>query len=147
MAQSRPVALCHHLMPTGKLCRGVAVRDDRYCRAHIRNYRQLERDRAQFAAIERLADTVQPMDLAGVLYELSWRLTQLSRCYSITRFPEITYLLAHSIDRLDEFIGELNSSKSDISPKLTPDQIPGDLSGVSLNEINQMIMGLNNSIT
>lgn len=46
MAQCKPAPLCNHLMPTGKLCRGVALRDERYCRSHIRNHRLVELDRA-----------------------------------------------------------------------------------------------------
>lgn len=142
MTKSRPVPLCTELLPSGKLCRGIALRDQRYCHAHIRNHRLRERDRAQIAVLEDLAARVQRMDLPTLLHTLNCRLTGLSRCHAITRFPEVTYLLAHTIDRLEE----ANPSESDIKSQLTPDQIPDDLSRFSPNEINQMIASLTNSI-
>jgi len=143
MAQSKPATLCSHLMPSGKLCRGVALRNERYCRSHIRNYRILALDRAQNAAIERLALEVQRMDLYQLLVLIQKRLVTLSRSYTVARFPEICYLLTVAID----WIYDAKSEESNISPQIPLDQIPEDLEQLSPNEFNQMIAGLFKSNT
>lgn len=130
-------------MPTGKLCRGVALRNERYCRAHIRNYRLLERDRAQNAALETLSLQLQRMDLSGLLATIKDRLVNLSRSCTIVRFPEICYLLTVAIDRLDD----LKCAESNMGPQAALDQIPDDLSQLNPNELNQMLEGLLKSIT
>ena len=102
MVQSKPATLCSHLMPSGKLCRGVALRNEHYCRSHIRNYRILELDLARNAAIERLALEVRRMDLHDLLVVIKDRLVILSRSYTIARFPEICFLLTVAIDWLHD---------------------------------------------
>ena len=134
MAQSKPVALCSHLMPSGKLCRGVALRNERFCRSHIRNYRLIEADRAQNAALERLSLQVQRMDLPALLFEIKTRLVNLSRSYTIARFPEICYLLTVA----DDWLTEAKSSESDTDLEAELDQIPEDLSKLTPNEMNEM---------
>lgn len=143
MAQSKPVALCSHLMPSGKLCRGVALRNERFCRSHISNHRLAEMDRAQNAALERLSLKVQGMDLSALLHEIKIRLVNLSRSYAIARFPEICYLLTVAEDWLDE----AKSSESNIDPQLPLDEIPEDISQLTPNEMNQMFEKFLKSIT
>ncbi|HEU4982496.1 MAG TPA: hypothetical protein VFT88_07425 [Acidobacteriaceae bacterium] len=143
MAQSKPAALCSHLMPSGKLCRGVALRNEHYCRSHIRNYRILELDLARNAAIERLALEVRRMDLHDLLVVIKDRLVILSRSYTIARFPEICFLLTVAID----WLYDARSEESNLSPQVPLDQAPEDIEQLSPSEINQMIAGLFKSNT
>jgi len=143
MAQSKPAALCSHLMPSGKLCRGVALRNEHYCRSHIRNYRILELDLARNAAIERLALEVRRMDLHDLLVVIKDRLVILSRSYTIARYPEICFLLTVAID----WLYDARSEESNLSPQVPLDQVPEDIEQRSPSEINQMIAGLFKSNT
>ena len=143
MAQSKPAALCSHLMPSGKLCRGVALRNEHYCRSHIRNYRILELDLARNAAIERLALEVRRMDIHDLLVVIKDRLVILSRSYTIARFPEICFLLTVAID----WLYDARSEESNLSPQVPLDQVPEDIEQLSPSEINQMIAGLFKSNT
>ena len=100
MAATKPVPLCTELLPTGKLCRGVALRDQRHCRAHIQNHRLLERERQHDQAMLRLRADLDSMDLPELLQTLE---TRLHRITSIVRtYPEARQTLASTIDRLAE---------------------------------------------
>lgn len=143
MAQCKPAALCSHLMPSGKLCRGIALRNERYCRSHIRNYRVTELDRAQTAVLEKLSLQVQRMDLSALLFDIKGRLVNLSRSYTIARFPELCYLITVAVDWLDD----LKYPDSNTSPQPSLNQIPEDPSQLSPNALNQMLAGLMKSIT
>lgn len=141
MAQSKPVALCTQLLPSGKLCRGIALRGQHYCRSHIRNYRLLERERQHEGAMFRLSAQLEAMDIPQLLQTLQLKLDHIT---SIVRaYPEARLALNIAIARLNE----VNGPESNNDPQLTPDQIPEDLSHFSTNEINQMIQGLTRSIT
>ena len=135
MAQSKPVALCTQLLPSGKLCRGIALRGQHYCRSHIRNYRLLEADRARNAALEKLAAEVERMAIPDLLAAIRDRLLNLSRSHAILRLPELCYLLTVAIEELTPF-------KSNDEPQPAPIQIPEDLEQLSPNEFNQMLEGL-----
>jgi hypothetical protein len=135
MAQSRPVALCTQLLPSGKLCRGIALRGQHYCRSHIRNYRLLEADRARNAALEKLSAEVERMAIPDLLEAIRDRLLNLSRSHAILRLPELCYLLTVAIEELTPF-------KSNIKPEPTPIQIPDNLEQLSPSEFNQMLEGL-----
>ncbi|MFZ0662827.1 MAG: hypothetical protein WAM66_09055 [Acidobacteriaceae bacterium] len=136
-------------MPTGKLCRGVALRNERYCRNHIRNYRLAERERQHDDAMSRLSAQLDAMDIPQLLQTLQLK---LDRVTSIVRaYPEARLTLTIVINRLQALNdpahnSELNPPESNIRPQLTPDQIPEDLSQYSFNELNQMIIGLGGSI-
>ena len=131
MAASKPVALCTHLLSSGKLCRGIAVRSERYCRSHIRNYRLLERARAETEALDRLAAKVACMDLEELLSALHSKLEDLNRAYNLGRFPEVRYLLTVAIDELCD----LKYSESNVSPQPEPNQMPSTLDP---NRVKQM---------
>ena len=132
MAQSRPVALCTQLLPSGKLCRGIALRGQHYCRSRIRNYRLLETDRARNAALEKLSAEVERMAIPDLLEAIRDRLLNLSRSHAILRLPELCYLLTVAIEEITPF-------KSNIEPEPTLNQIPEDLSQLSPSEFNQML--------
>ena len=117
MAQSKPVALCTQLLPSGKLCRGIALRGQHYCRSHIRNYRLLEADRARNAALEKLSIEVERMALPDLLAAIRDRLLYLSRYHAILRSPELCYLLTIAVE-------ELNPFRSNIELEITPNQTP-----------------------
>lgn len=150
MAQCKPAPLCTHLMPTGKLCRGIALRNQRYCRNHIRNYRLVELERQHDDAMFRLRAQLDAMDIPQLLQTLQLKLDRIT---SIVRaYPEARLTLTTVINRLQALNDpacnpEINQPESNAYPQLTPDQIPEDLSQCSLNEINQMIIGLGASIT
>ena len=134
MAASKPVALCNHLLPSGKLCRGIAVRNERHCRAHIRNHRQLDRERVQEEAVDHFVAKVEHMDLWKLLDTLHGRLEDLNRAYTLPRFPEIRYLLIVAIDRLYE----ATHLESNISLQPELNQLPSDLDHFDPGKIKQM---------
>lgn len=144
MAQTKPAPLCNHLMPSGKLCRGVALRGEHYCRFHASGNRLLDRQRAEFAALERLDAQIQRMDLPTLLNTVKVSLVTLNRSQKISRLHELCHLISIAEDRLEN---ALSSSESNTIPQLTPDQIPEDLSHLSPSEINQLILSLGSSIT
>lgn len=85
-------------MPSGKLCRGVALRNERYCRAHILDHRLLERERQHDEAMFRLRAELDTMDIPELLHTLEARLNRIT---SIVRaYPEARLTLAATIDRL-----------------------------------------------
>src|ERR1700739_1399689 len=102
MAASKPVALCTHLLASGKLCRGVALRNERYCRAHIRNQRILVHQRVQHDALQRLSEQTDSMPLDDLLYLLLRKLEAVHLAHSLSRFPEVSCLLVCTINRLIE---------------------------------------------
>jgi len=114
MAASKPVALCTQLMPSGKLCRGIALKNQRYCHAHIRNHRLAERQRAELAALDRFAEQVEAMDMSELLHTLHCRLEQLYLAYNISRFPELRCLLNQTMER----VAELKSLESNADPQI-----------------------------
>lgn len=78
MAASKPVDLCTHLMPSGKLCRGIALRGQRLCHAHIGDrYHQTKREREQSEALNRLADQLEGMPYLDLLYTLQAKLCSI----------------------------------------------------------------------
>ena len=133
MAASKPVALCTQLMPSGKLCRGIALKNQRYCRAHIRNHRLSERQRAELAAFDRFAEQVEAMDMSELLHTLHCRLEQLYLAYNISRFPELRCLLNQTMER----VAELKSLESNADPQLALDQMLPYLSEMNLNHLNR----------
>lgn len=143
MTASKPVALCTYLMPSGKLCRGIALKDQRYCRAHIRNHRLHERQRAENEALDRFIARVAAMDLPELLYTLHHRLEELNRAYSLRRFPEIRSLLIESMERL----WKLKPIESDISSQLPQIQMSVPFEQLTPTQINQMLVNLMQSNT
>ena len=133
MAKSKPVALCTQLMPSGKLCRAVALKDQRYCRAHIHNHRLSERQRAEFAALDRFTEKIVAMDMSELLHTLHGRLEQLYLAYNIARFPELRCLLTETMERL----GELKSVESNLDAEPAQDQMLPYLSEMNLNQLKR----------
>ena len=135
MPPTKPVALCTHLLPSGKLCRGIALRNERHCRAHIRTHRLLDRVRVQEEAIDRLVVKVQHMDLRHLLDSLHGKLEDLNRAHNLARFPEIRYLLIVAIDRLYE----ATHFESNIDLQLELNQFAFDPDHFDPNKIKQML--------
>jgi len=136
MAKSKPVALCTQLMLSGKLCRRIALKDQRYCRAHIRNHRLAERQLAELAALDCFAGQVEVMNISELLNALHRRLENFYLAYNIiSRFPELRYLLVETMERL----GELNSQESNADPQLALDQMLPYLGQMDLNQLNRRL--------
>ena len=122
MASAKPVDLCTHLLPSGKLCRGIALRGERLCRSHIRNHRILERERAHQQAMDRLAAELDVLDLPELLLALN---EKLSRITSIVRaYPEARLALVIALQRLEE-TNEQNAAESDTFPQNDSNQFAG----------------------
>ena len=160
MAASKPVDLCTHLLASGKLCRGVALRNERYCRAHIRNHRILDHQRVQHDALHRLSEQTDSMPLDDLLYLLLRKLEAVHLAHSLSRFPEVSVLLVCTINRLiearaDEMTEEnphqpsnemtaqisaqLTSPESIATPQLSPDHTLPDLAQLHPSQLNQML--------
>lgn len=151
MANSKPVDLCTHLLASGKLCRGVALRNERYCRAHIRSHRILDHQRVQHEALQRLSDQTDSMPLDDLLYLLLRKLEAVHLAHSISRFPEVSCLLVCTINRLvrlvethpdqmtDQMTAQLTSPESIPVPQLSPDQPLPDLAQLHPSQLNQML--------
>lgn len=102
MAKSKPVELCNHVMQSGKPCRGVALRNERYCRSHHRTYRLLERERALQDSMSRLSEKLEALDLVGVLLALQHKLEGLQSVFG--PYPDVSFTLSFAISRLDEVL-------------------------------------------
>jgi hypothetical protein len=107
VAASKPVALCTLVMPSGKRCRAVALRNQSFCRAHGSTHRLYERDRAFNPILERLEEKIAAMDTSELLHLLHQKLGRLPK--TLSRFPDIAYTVAATMDRLDE-INQMESN-------------------------------------
>jgi hypothetical protein len=142
MAATKPADLCTHLMLSGKLCRGIALRNERFCHAHIRNHRFQERTRAEGEAINRFLEKVFAMDLLELLHTLHVRLENLNRAYSLSRFPEIRCLLSAAMDRL----ADIKSVESISALQPEQNQYLGSLDQIGLSEFREMLVSSAKSI-
>jgi hypothetical protein len=106
MAASKPVALCSLVMPSGKPCRAIALRNQRFCRTHSATHRVYERERIHCEILDRLGEKIRAMDTSELLLFLHQKLGRLPK--TIKRFPDIGYTLTVTLDRLSE-ITEMES--------------------------------------
>lgn len=158
MAATKPVDLCTHLFASGKLCRGVALRNERYCRAHIRDHRILDHQRVQHEALQRLSEQTDSMPLDDLLYLLLRKLEAVHLAHSLRQFPEVSVLLVCTINRVIEAreqtsdqmpdqmtaqmadpTAQLTSPESIAAPQLSPDQTLPDLAQLHPSQLNQML--------
>ena len=100
MAASKPAALCTLIMPSGKRCGGMALRNQRFCWAHIRTHRALERERILGSILDRLGDKIAAMDTGELLNFLHQKLGRLQK--TLRRYPEVGYTLTVTLDRIEE---------------------------------------------
>jgi len=100
MAASKPVALCTLVMPSGNRCRAIALRNQRFCRAHSQTRRVYERERTVVQMLDRLKLKVDALDTPDLLYLLHQRLGRLQK--TLRRFPDAGYILTAALDRIDE---------------------------------------------
>lgn len=107
MAASKPAALCTLIMPSGKRCGGMALRNQRFCWAHIRTHRISERERILAKMMDRLGDKIEEMDTPELLYFLHRKLERLQTTFS--RFPDVRYTLVAALDRVEE-IAQMESN-------------------------------------
>jgi hypothetical protein len=117
VAASKPVALCTLVMPSGKRCRAVALRNQSFCRAHSGTHRLCERDRAFNPILERLGDKIAAMDTSELLNFLFHKLGRLPK--TLSRFPDIAYTLTATMDRLDE----INQMESNLKQQIQQNHI------------------------
>lgn len=89
MAASKPVALCTLIMPSGRVCRAVALRNQKFCRAHSTTHRIYERDCALNPILDRLGDKIAAMDTSELLFFLGSQLAQLQKTFS--KYPHVRY--------------------------------------------------------
>jgi hypothetical protein len=112
MAACKPAALCTLLMPSGKLCCGVALRNQPFCRAHSSTHRLYERDQALNPILDRLGEKIAAMGTGQLLDFLHQKLVRLPK--TLSRFPDIAYTLTVTLDRLDE----INQMESDLKQQI-----------------------------
>ncbi|HEX5236574.1 MAG TPA: hypothetical protein VFW25_14740 [Silvibacterium sp.] len=107
MPQAKPaIPLCTELLPSGKLCRGAALRNHRYCRAHIARHRLLERDRQHNEAVYQLRAGLDTMDIPELLQTLEAKLDRIT-CI-VRAYPEARVTLGYVIDRLHAVNAEMS---------------------------------------
>jgi hypothetical protein len=141
MATSKPVDLCTQLLSSGKLCRGIALKNERFCRAHIRNHRIAERDRQHQEAMDRLGAQLDVLDLPELLLALH---EKLNRIRSIVRaYPEARLALIITINRL----ARLTSLESGEAAEAPQNQEFLNLNPAQLNQFRQMLASLPESNT
>ena len=116
MSASKPVALCTHLLPSGKLCQAAALRNERLCRHHIRNHRFLERERAHNEAMARLFADLDAMSFPELLQTLDKKLDRITNI--VRAYPEARLTLGVVLERL----ADLNLAASITAPQLQPNQ-------------------------
>jgi hypothetical protein len=135
MPPCKPVDLCTQLMPSGKLCRGIALKNERFCRTHIRNHRIAERQRQHDEAIMRLGAELDALELPDLLIALN---EKLNRITSIVRaYPEARVALDIAIDRL----ARLTSPQSNASAQLLPNHMLAGLSPDLIHQFKHLLAG------
>ncbi|MGB0125441.1 MAG: hypothetical protein WBP63_18520 [Silvibacterium sp.] len=102
MAASKPAALCTLIMPSGKRCGGMALRNQRFCRAHSATHRVYERERILGEIMDRLGDKIDDMSTSELLCFLHQKLGRLPK--TLNRFPDVAYTLTATLDRINEII-------------------------------------------
>jgi hypothetical protein len=112
MAACKPAALCTLIMPSGKRCGGMALRNQRFCWAHSQNHRAHERGHARARMIDRLGIQIDAMTASELLFFLHQKLGRLRK--TLNRFPDVNYTLIAALDRTEEIIQMESSLKQQI---------------------------------
>ena len=107
MPACKPARQCTLLLPSGKRCRSFALRGKAFCHFHIHNHRLLARERFVSQRLDQVEAQVAAMSTAQLLHFLQQNLTTLP--HTLARYPEVSYTLIYTLDRLDE-ISVLESS-------------------------------------
>ncbi|HEX5234623.1 MAG TPA: hypothetical protein VFW25_04755 [Silvibacterium sp.] len=87
-------------MPSGRRCRAVALRNQRFCRSHAATHGLYERENIVGPTLDRLAAKAAEMttdELLGFLHEKLGRLQK-----TMNRFPDVRYILIAALDRITE---------------------------------------------
>lgn len=109
---ARPAPLCNHILSTGNRCRGMALRGQRFCRAHSQNRRAYEREQTLFRMLDRLRDQIGEMSTAELLYFLYQKLNRLQK--TMRRYPDVNYTLAAALERIDEITRKESAAKQQL---------------------------------
>ena len=124
MAASKPVDICTHLMPSGKLCRGIALRGQRFCRAHIGDrFHQTKREREQSEALSRLMDQLQGMPYLDLLYTLQVKLCSIQSILLPYAEAQLTlHVVLNYVQNLYENACKIDPSLAELinQPLVTP---------------------------
>lgn len=95
---SKPVHLCQYDLPSGRLCRQIALKQESACRHHMRLFRHAEAETMHIEAMERLQTKLAALELPDLLRALRYK---LSRLHSAVRpDPETRLTLDVTLERL-----------------------------------------------
>lgn len=97
---SMPVRLCTHDLPTGKLCRQVALKGEQVCRHHMRNFRHGMYEITRQEAAERLEARLNQMNLSELLLTLERKLNRIQK--TIPAWDEARITLRIALRQLKE---------------------------------------------
>jgi hypothetical protein len=115
MAATKPVDLCTQLLPTGKLCRAIAIKDERLCRAHLSTHRRIERERRHDEAMFRLYDELDAMDFHELLQTLDQKLNHIQSV--VHAYPQARATLQTVIRRLNDYLKQQAPTESNEYPQ------------------------------
>ncbi|MGC2162700.1 MAG: hypothetical protein WA634_12375 [Silvibacterium sp.] len=102
-------SLCQFDLPSGKLCRQIALKGEYVCRHHMRLFRQSESEMIRQEAMDDLAERLSAMDLPELLRTLQRQFKRMQRNHrsvSASLSEETQLTLAITLQRIEES-GEL----------------------------------------
>lgn len=96
--------LCQHDLPSGKLCRQIALKDEQGCRHHMRLFRRAGQECSREEAEQKFTARLNQMDLPELLITLERKLNRIQR--TMPAYHDARIALRVTIDRLMEKIRE-----------------------------------------
>lgn len=120
-SSAAPADLCQHILPSGRPCRQITLKEEYFCRHHRRLFKKADCESAQEGAVLRLVAKVHSLELPGLLKVLYGR---LSRLRSVVRAsPETQIVLSIALERLRSEL-QSGSYRPGVKPRQTPANFP-----------------------
>jgi len=98
-------SLCQYDLPSGKLCRQIALKGEQICRHHMRLFRHSESEMIRQEALDDLAERLSAMHLPELLRTLQRqcrRMQRNHRAVSASLSEETQLTLAITLQRIEE---------------------------------------------
>lgn len=101
MSATTPATLCQFDLPSGKLCRQVALKGEQVCRHHARHLERNMYGITRDEAMQRIEARLSEMDLHELLLTLESRLKRIER--TMPAFDEARLTLRVTIKQLKRY--------------------------------------------
>jgi hypothetical protein len=123
------LALCTYELPGSRTCRQPRLRDEAFCRFHIRNHEAA----AHALRMHRLHGQLEALDLPQLLAALRDRLDTI-RC-TLRCYPEAKLTLTIAIDRLND----MSPIESPMESMTGPQTLKNQSAPLNPNDLNDLI--------